>query len=102
METRPMEMEIPQIIEAILFVAGEPVAISDLSVALGLSELETTQAIEETERLFEQQQRIEEQRRIENEQLEAQQANEQKKFIQSRTEDLDLDEDFQFEFLKLD
>ncbi len=57
---------------------------------------------EKQRRLFEQQQRIEEQRRIENEQLEAQQANEQKKFIQSRTEDLDLDEDFQFEFLKLD
>ncbi len=57
---------------------------------------------EKQRRLFEQQQRIEEQRRIEKEQLEAQQASEQKKFIQSRTEDLDLDEDFQFEFLKLD
>ena len=57
---------------------------------------------ERQRRLFEQQQRIEEQRRIESEQLAAQQATEQKKFIQSRTEDLDLDEDFQFEFLNLD
>ena len=57
---------------------------------------------EKQRRLFEQQQRIEEQRRIENEQLEAQRNAEQQKFIQQRTEDLDLDEDFQFEFLKLD
>lgn len=43
-----MEMnEAPQIIEAILFVAGEPVRISDLSAALGLSELETISAVEE-------------------------------------------------------
>ena len=49
--------QIPQIIEAILFVAGEPVAISDLSAALGLSELETVQAVDHMERLFDDQKR---------------------------------------------
>lgn len=44
--------EVPQIIEAILFVAGEPVKISDLAAALGLGEMETMQAIEELERQF--------------------------------------------------
>lgn len=44
--------EAPQIIEAILFVAGEPVKISDLAVALGLGEMETIRAIEEMERQF--------------------------------------------------
>ena len=57
---------------------------------------------EKQRRLFEQQQRIEEQRRIEKEQQEAKQLEEQQKFIASRNEDLDLDEDFQFEFLNLD
>ena len=57
---------------------------------------------ERQRRLFEQQQRIEEQRRIESEQQEAKQTEEQKKFIASKTEDLDLDEDFRFEFLNLD
>ncbi len=57
---------------------------------------------EKQRRLFEQQQRIEEQRRIEKEQQEAKQLEEQQRFIASRNEDLDLDEDFQFEFLNLD
>lgn len=46
-----MEMnEIPQIIEAILFVAGEPVAVGDLAVALGVGEMEIIHAVEELER----------------------------------------------------
>ncbi len=57
---------------------------------------------EKQRRLFEQQQRIEEQRRIEEEQREAARRAEQQKFIASKTDDLDLDEDFQFEFLNLD
>ncbi len=57
---------------------------------------------ERQRRLFEQQQRIEEQRRIEDEQREAARLAEQQKFIASKTDDLDLDEDFQFEFLNLD
>ena len=53
-------------------------------------------------RLFEQQQRIEEQRRIEEEQREAERLKEQQQFIAARNDDdLDLDEDFQFEFLNL-
>ena len=52
-----MEMEIPQIIEAILFVAGEPVALSDLTTALGISEIETIRAGEEMERAFDTQKR---------------------------------------------
>jgi len=44
--------EAPQIIEAILFVAGEPVRISDLAAALEISELETMRAVEEMERRF--------------------------------------------------
>ena len=52
-------------------------------------------------RLFEQQQRIEEQRRIEQEAAEEKSRSEQQKFIASKTDDLDLDEDFQFEFLDL-
>jgi chromosome segregation and condensation protein ScpB len=39
--------EAPQIIEAILFVAGEPVKISDLAAALEMSEMETIHAVEE-------------------------------------------------------
>ncbi len=58
---------------------------------------------EKQRRLFEQQQRIEEQRRIEAEQQEAARIAEQQKFIASKADDdLDLDEDFQFEFLSLD
>ena len=49
--------EIPQIIEAILFVAGEPVAISELSAALEVSELETIRAVEELERSFDEMKR---------------------------------------------
>lgn len=46
-----MEMnEIPQIIEAILFVAGEPVAIADLAAALGVGEMEVMRGVEELER----------------------------------------------------
>ena len=56
---------------------------------------------EKQRRLFEQQQRIEEQRRIEKERLEEEQQAKQQQFIESKTEDLDLDEDFQFEFLNL-
>ena len=63
--------------------------------------------------LFEQQQRIEEQRRIEQEQLARKQREEQEKLARKQREeqekyvlsqrdaDEDLDEDFQFEFLKL-
>ena len=43
----------PQIIEAILFVAGEPVRIGDLAVALDISEMETIHAVEELERSYE-------------------------------------------------
>ncbi|MBQ8665769.1 MAG: hypothetical protein IJ526_02760 [Lachnospiraceae bacterium] len=57
---------------------------------------------ERQRRLFEQQQRIEEQRRIENERLEAERIKQQQQFIDSRNEEPDLDEDFQFEFLNLD
>ena len=42
--------QLPKIIEAILFVAGEPVAISDLCEALGVGELEALQAVTELER----------------------------------------------------
>ena len=56
---------------------------------------------ERQRRLFEQQQRIEEQRRIEDERQEAERLKDQQQFIASRTEDMDLDEDFQFEFLNL-
>ncbi len=56
---------------------------------------------ERQRRLFEQQQRIEEQRRIEKEMQEEQRLREQQQFIASRTEDTDLDEDFQFEFLDI-
>lgn len=49
--------EIPQVIEAILFVAGEPVAVNDLSTALGISELETIRAVEELERAMDEQKR---------------------------------------------
>lgn len=56
---------------------------------------------EKQRRLFEQQQRIEEQRRIEKEKQEEEARKQQQQFIESKTEDLDLDEDFQFEFLNL-
>ena len=49
--------QLPKIIEAILFVAGEPVAISDLSEALGCGELETIHAIEELERTLDEDRR---------------------------------------------
>ena len=73
-----------------------------------IHETEQPRALREEEqrerqrRLFEQQQRIEEQRRIENERLEAERIKQQQQFIDSRNEEPDLDEDFQFEFLNLD
>ena len=45
--------EIPQILEAILFVAGEPVAIRDLAAALELGEMELMNAVEALERACE-------------------------------------------------
>ena len=46
-----MEMnDAPQIIEAILFVAGEPVKISDLAAALDMGEMEIMRAVDELER----------------------------------------------------
>ena len=42
--------EIPQILEAILFVAGETVAVSDLAQALEVSEMEIMHAVEALER----------------------------------------------------
>lgn len=44
--------EASHIIEAILFVAGEPVAVTDIAVALGLTETETMRAVEEMQRDF--------------------------------------------------
>ena len=42
--------EIPQILEAILFVAGEPVAVADLAQALEVGEMEIMHAVEELQR----------------------------------------------------
>lgn len=42
--------EIPQILEAILFVAGEPVAVADLASALEVGEMEIMHAVEALER----------------------------------------------------
>ena len=42
--------EIPQSLEAILFVAGEPVAVADLAQALEVSEMEIMHAVEALER----------------------------------------------------
>lgn len=47
----------PHVIEAILFVSGEAVALPELAVALGLSEMETVQAVELLQREYETQQR---------------------------------------------
>ena len=44
--------EAAHIIEAILFVAGEPVGIGDVATALGLTELETVQTVEEMQRQY--------------------------------------------------
>jgi segregation and condensation protein B len=44
--------DISNIIEAILFVAGEPVSIGDLSAALEMSELETMHAVEEMQKQY--------------------------------------------------
>ena len=57
METT-MDLKIaPQVIEAILFVAGEPVKISDLATALGIDEKEAAKAVEALERHFEDEKR---------------------------------------------
>lgn len=45
--------EIPQILEAILFVAGEPVSIRDLTAALELGEMELINAVEALEQACE-------------------------------------------------
>lgn len=42
--------QLPQIIEAILFVAGEPISVEELARALDATELETMQAIGQLER----------------------------------------------------
>ena len=44
--------EAAHIIEAILFVAGEPVGIGDVAAALGLTELEIIQTVEEMQRQY--------------------------------------------------
>ena len=44
--------EAAHIIEAILFVAGEPVGIGDVAAALGLTEMETIQTVEEMQRQY--------------------------------------------------
>ena len=43
----------PQVIEAILFVAGEPVKIADLAIALGLDDKQIAEAVDATVRSFE-------------------------------------------------
>ena len=53
METNQTTNQLPQIIDAILFVAGEPTAIHDLAEALGVGELEIMRAVEELERRLE-------------------------------------------------
>lgn len=45
--------EAPSIIEAILFVAGDPVAVEDIGAALGLSEMETIHAVEALQKEYE-------------------------------------------------
>ena len=49
--------EAPHIIEAILFVSGESVAVPDLAQALGLGEMETMQAVEALQKEYESQTR---------------------------------------------
>lgn len=49
--------EASHIIEAILFVAGEPLAIADIAAALGLTEMETMHAVEIMQREYDQDQR---------------------------------------------
>lgn len=45
--------EAPYIIEAILFVSGEPVSLPDVAIALGLSEMETIRAVDTLAREYE-------------------------------------------------
>ena len=53
-----MDLQIaPQVIEAILFVAGEPVKIADLATALGIDEKQAAQAVETLERHFDEEKR---------------------------------------------
>ena len=49
--------QIPQIIEAVLFVAGEPVAIGEIAQALGLTEMELMPVVEEMEHAYQNGQR---------------------------------------------
>ena len=53
-----MDLQIaPQVIEAILFVAGEPVKIGELATALGIDEKEAVQAVDTLIRHFEDEKR---------------------------------------------
>lgn len=52
MTNQAQKPDIANIIEAILFVAGEPVTIGDLAAALELSEMETMHAIEEMQKRY--------------------------------------------------
>ena len=53
-----MELEIaPQVIEAILFVAGEPVKITDLAKALEIEEKDAVRAVEMLQRHFDEEKR---------------------------------------------
>ena len=53
-----MDLQIaPQVIEAILFVAGEPVRIADLAKALEIDEKDAARAVEQLERHFEDEKR---------------------------------------------
>lgn len=45
--------EVPHIIEAILFVSGEPVSIPDVAVALGIGEMEAVHAVETLQKEYE-------------------------------------------------
>ena len=53
-----MDLEIaPQVIEAILFVAGEPVKIADLATALEIDEKEAARAVDMLQRQFDEEKR---------------------------------------------
>jgi segregation and condensation protein B len=53
-EPKKMEWnEVPQIIEAILFVSGESVSVADVAAALGLGEAETIEAVEKLQHEYE-------------------------------------------------
>ncbi len=49
-----MEMnDVPHVIEAILFVAGDPISVGELGTALELSEMETMHALEQLQKEYE-------------------------------------------------